>query len=128
MRISRPEGRKPFSLTAILGILCWLIAADAHAQAIRVTAANASNGRVYDVVFAGSGGTIEVLNNDANQHVSLRSLVFVPNTQTGKIDLLVSDASCVNVKERVTIVEDGGDVPFDCKASYSGQRLLDPQP
>jgi hypothetical protein len=93
MRIPRPEGRKPFTLTAILGILGWLIAANAHAQAIRVTAANASNGRVYDVFFAGGGGTIEVLNNDANQHVSLRSLVFVPNTLTGKIDLLVSDAS-----------------------------------
>ena len=80
MRIPRRESRKPFALTAILGVFCLFIAAGAHAQALRVTAANASNSAVYDVTFAGSGGSISVLNNDANRHVSLRSLVFIPNT------------------------------------------------
>ena len=93
MRITRSESRKPFALTAVLGVFCLFIAAGAQAQALRVTAANASNSAVYDVTFAGSGGSIAVLNNDANQHVSLRSLVFIPNTQTGQIDLLVSDTS-----------------------------------
>ena len=93
MRIPRRESRKPFALTVVLGVFCLFIAAGAHAQAMRVTAANASNSAVYDVAFAGSGGSISILNTDANRHVSLRSLVFIPNTQTGKIDLLVSDTS-----------------------------------
>jgi hypothetical protein len=93
MRTPRSESRKPFALIAILGVFCLFIAAGAHAQALRVTAANASNSAVYNVTFSGSGGSITVLNNDANQHVSLRSLVFIPNTETGKIDLLVSDTS-----------------------------------
>jgi hypothetical protein len=93
MRITRSESRKPFALTAVLGVFSLFIAAGAQAQALRVTAANASNSAVYDVTFAGSGGSISILNNDANQHVSLRSLVFIPNTATGQIDLLVSDTA-----------------------------------
>jgi hypothetical protein len=86
-------GRNPLALTAALTVLGLFAAAGAQAQTLRVTAANASNSAVYDVNFSGSGGSISVLNSDANQHVSLRSLVFIPNAQSGKIDLLVADSS-----------------------------------
>jgi hypothetical protein len=85
--------KRGLALRALLAIATLGIAAGAHAQALRVTAANASNSSVYDVTFSGSGGFITPLNTDANQHVSLRSLVFVPNGQTGKIDLLIADSS-----------------------------------
>ncbi len=78
---------------AALGLLTLLATVAAHAQVLRVTAANASNSDVYDVTFSGSSGSTTVLNIDQNQHVSFRSLVFIPNTQTGKIDLLVADTS-----------------------------------
>jgi hypothetical protein len=39
-------------------------------------------------------------------------------------DLQVDDAR--RVREQITIVEDGGNTPFDCKQSYSGERLLPP--
>ena len=86
-------GRYPLAFTAALTVLGLFTAAGAQAQALRVTAANASNSAVYDVNFSGSGGSISILNSDANQHVSLRSLVFIPNAQSGKIDLLVADSS-----------------------------------
>jgi len=86
-------GRYPLALTAVLTLFGLLSAPGAHAQALRVTAANASNSAVYDVNFSGSGGSISVLNTDANRHVSLRSLVFIPNAQSGQIDLLVADSS-----------------------------------
>jgi hypothetical protein len=92
MRTPQPNGRSQF-LPAALGILSLFIAAGAHSQILRVTAANASNSAVYDVTFAGSGGFITTLNSDANLHVSFRSLAFIPNSQSGRIDLLVSDTS-----------------------------------
>lgn len=70
-----------------------LLATGVHAQALRVTAANASNSSVYDVNFVGAGGSITPLNSDENQHVSFRSLVFVANALTGQIDLVVADTS-----------------------------------
>jgi hypothetical protein len=86
-------GRYPLVLAAALTLLGILAAPGAQAQVLRVTAANASNSAVYDVNFSGSGGSISVLNSDANRHVSLRSLVFIPNAQSGQIDLLVADSS-----------------------------------
>jgi hypothetical protein len=78
---------------AALGLAGLFASMQAEAQSLRVTAANASNSATYDVTFSGSGGFTTVLNNDQNQHVSLRSLVLIPNTATGKIDLLVADTS-----------------------------------
>jgi hypothetical protein len=81
------------ALCVALGIAGLSASMHAEAQTLRVTAANASNSSTYDVTFAGSGGFITPLNTDQNLHVSLRSLVFIPNTATGKIDLLVADTS-----------------------------------
>ena len=93
MLIPSRAGRYPLVLTAALTRLGILAAPGAQAQVLRVTAANASNSAVYDVNFSGSGGSISVLNTDANRHVSLRSLVFIPNSQSGQIDLLIADSS-----------------------------------
>ena len=82
--ISR-SARIAFGIAALLGI------ATVHAQSLRVTAANASNNQVYDVTFVGSGGYTTVLNTDQNLYSSLRSLAFVPNAQSGTVDLLVAD-------------------------------------
>lgn len=79
------------SIRPILAIVAVLAVATAHAQSLRVTAANASNNQVYDVTFAGSGGSTTVLNTDQNLYTSLRSLVFIPNAQAGTVDLLVAD-------------------------------------
>ena len=78
----------------LLGLMtAGLAIANTQAQTLRVTAANASNSAVYDVTFVDTGGFITQLNNDQNKHVSLRSLAYIPNASTGKIDLLVADAS-----------------------------------
>lgn len=77
----------------MLGLVAILLLTDVHAQALRVVAANASNSSVYELNFSGSGGSITELNTDQNAYVSFRSLVFLPNTSTGKIDLLVADTS-----------------------------------
>jgi len=78
----------------LLGLMTAALAiANTQAQTLRVTAANASNSAVYDVNFVDTGGFITQLNNDQNKHVSLRSLAYIPNASTGKIDLLVADTS-----------------------------------
>ena len=71
------------ALFALLGI--------AHAQSLRVTAANASNDQIYDVTFVGTGGYVTDLNTDQNLFNSFRSLVFTPNASTGTVDLLIAD-------------------------------------
>lgn len=81
------------ALCAALGLAGLFASTQAEAQTLRVTAANASNSATYDVTFSGNGGFITTLNNDANRHVSFRSLVFIPNAATGKVDLLVADTS-----------------------------------
>jgi hypothetical protein len=78
----------------LLGLMTAALAiANTQAQTLRVTAANASNSSVYDVNFVDSAGFITQLNTDQNAHVSLRSLAYIPNAATGKIDLLVADTS-----------------------------------
>lgn len=77
----------------IMALALVLAGANASAQALRIVAANASNSAVYEVNFAGGGGSITPLNNDQSVHVSFRSLVFVANELTGKVDLLVADTS-----------------------------------
>lgn len=92
MLLQSRADRYPLTFTAALTLLVILAAPGAQAQTLRVTAVNASNNAVYEVNFSGSGGSISVLNTDANRHVSLRSVVFIPNAQSGQIDLLVADS------------------------------------
>jgi len=82
---------KAHSICLALAIAASLVVATAHAQSLRVTAANASNDQVYDVTFVGAGGNTTVLNTDQNLYSSFRSLVFIPNVQSGTVDLLVAD-------------------------------------
>lgn len=82
---------KAYFVYSALAIVAWLALGTAHAQALRVTAANASNDQVYDVTFVGTGGYTTVLNTDQNLYNSFRSLVFIPNAQSGSVDLLVAD-------------------------------------
>jgi hypothetical protein len=65
----------------------------AHGQVLRVTAANASNSAIYDVKFAGSGGTTTTLNTDQTTHLAIQSLVFVASAATGTIDLIAADSA-----------------------------------
>jgi hypothetical protein len=82
-------GRLAFTLAASLALTLWV--QEASAQELRVTAANSSDDAVYDVLFAGSGGSISTLNTDQKQRDGIRSLVFVPNESTGQIDLIAAD-------------------------------------
>ena len=80
-----------------IGFVAVLAITTAHAQILRVTAANASNSGVYDLPFSALGvltGATTPVNTDANKFVSIRSLAYVRNlSPPGSIDLLVTDAS-----------------------------------
>ncbi|MET0984086.1 MAG: hypothetical protein ABW034_01635, partial [Steroidobacteraceae bacterium] len=78
-------------MTLLTFFLCPMAAL--HAQAVRVTAVNSANGSLYDVNFAGSGGSITPLNTDQSSHVDLQSIAFRPNAVSGQIDLIVADGS-----------------------------------
>ena len=84
-------------LRGAIGFVAVLAITTAHAQILRVTAANASNSGVYDLTFSADGklsGATTAVNADANKFVSIRSLAYVRNlSPPGSIDLLVTDAS-----------------------------------
>jgi hypothetical protein len=88
MRVRR---NRTCSIWFAFAIPALLAAATAHAQSLRITAANASNNQVYDVTFVGTSGYTTVLNTDQNLYTSLRSLVFIADAQAGTVDLLVAD-------------------------------------
>jgi hypothetical protein len=67
-----------------------LLAVTAHAEFLRVTAANATGNSLYDVAFSPPG--ISTLNSDGSSHGSFRSLVLVANQTAGTVDVLVADA------------------------------------
>jgi hypothetical protein len=83
-------------LRGAIGFVAMLAITTAHAQILRVTAANASNSNVYDLTFSASGsltGAITPVNSDASAFVGIRSLAYVRNlSPPGSIDLLVTDA------------------------------------
>jgi hypothetical protein len=81
------------ALRSAFGVAALLATVGVHAQSLRVTAADAGNSQVYDVTFLGTGGSTTPLNTDQNLYVGLSSLVFIANASTGKVDLLVADAS-----------------------------------
>jgi hypothetical protein len=85
--------RRRCGLLVAAAFTALIVSSVTHAQALRVTAANSSNSSVYDVNFVASSGTIDVLNTDQSSHVGFRSLVFIPNAATGKIDLIAADTS-----------------------------------
>lgn len=74
-----------------LAVMALLAIATAHAQELRVTAANAANSQIYDVTFVGTGGYTTVLNTDQNLYSGITSLAFIPNAKTGTVDLLAAD-------------------------------------
>jgi hypothetical protein len=87
---SCPSGwraRAAFTLTSLL------LAATAHAEFLRVTAANATGNSLYDVTSFATPGTISALNNDGPSHGSFDAVVLVANQAAGTIDALVADAT-----------------------------------
>ncbi len=73
---------------ALATVLC---AGTVQAGSLRVTAVNADGNAVYDVNFSGAGGTTTTLNTDPAVHNSFRSMAYIPNAATGRLDLLVAD-------------------------------------
>jgi hypothetical protein len=84
---------KARALRAVCALTALAAASGAHAQALTVTAANASNDSVYNVNFndATGGGTVSVLNNDGSSLHSLQSLTFATNPVNQQLDLLAAD-------------------------------------
>jgi hypothetical protein len=73
-----------------LTVIGLLPALNLSAQTLRVTAANSSApNAAYDVLFSAAETTL--LNADGSSFHSFHSLVFVPNTASGGVDLLVAD-------------------------------------
>jgi hypothetical protein len=71
-----------------------LLAATAHAEFLRITAANATGNSLYDVTsFSPPPGTINPLNNDGASHGTFDAVVLVANQTAGTIDALVADAA-----------------------------------
>lgn len=80
------------ALHAALGLAAVLAAASVSAQTLRVTAASAFGGQVYDVSFSGAGGSVAQINSDASQLKSPVSVVYIANLGTGSVDALVADS------------------------------------
>jgi len=80
-------------LRAAAACVAILAAATAHAEFVRVSAANAVGNSVYDVTsFAPPSGATTPLNSDGSSHGSFSSLVLVANVAAGTVDVLVADA------------------------------------
>ena len=108
-------------LRALLALVLSLSGAAAYAQAINVTAANASNDAIYSVTFANGTGSISILNTDGGSLHNLTSLVFLTNPGTFQLDLLAADNGGTIVRypgdfhpgspTRGTVVFNGGTGP-----------------
>ncbi|HWG67908.1 MAG TPA: hypothetical protein VN692_00685 [Steroidobacteraceae bacterium] len=75
---------------------CCVLAAfgftTAHAEFVRVTAANSAGNLLYDVTsFSPPPGTISPLNSDGASHGSFSAVVQVENPKTLTVDVLVAD-------------------------------------
>jgi len=80
-------------LRAAAACMAVLTAATAHAEFVRVSAANTVGNSVYDVTaFAPPPGVTTPLNSDGASHGSFSSLVHVANLAAGTVDVLVADA------------------------------------
>lgn len=84
------------------------------------------------LILDGGRGRLHVLGRHTHDGACPTSILQGPlevctdMTWERRFDLLLADADVSRAKERMTFVEDGGDVDFDCKQSYSGERLLPP--
>ena len=85
-------GKYRVTLRCALTLTAVFATASVSAQSLRVTAANSSSpNAVYDVLFRAAQTTL--LNGDGNAFKSFHSLVFVPNSASGGVDLLVADTT-----------------------------------
>ncbi len=81
-------------LRAGAALVALLAGAGAHAEFLRVTAANSGDNSLYDVTgFSPPPGAISTLNSDGASHGSFRALVHVENLKAGTVDVLAADAT-----------------------------------
>src|SRR5579862_3080707 len=81
-------------LRVLLSLLAALTATAAHADFVRVTAANAVDDSLYNITsFSPPSGSTTPLNSDGASHGEFTSLVLAPNLATGTVDVLVADAT-----------------------------------
>jgi hypothetical protein len=80
-------------IRAAFTLASLLLAATAHAEFLRVTAANATGNSLYDITSFVPPGTINILNNDAASHGTFDAVVLVANQAAGTVDALVADAA-----------------------------------
>ncbi|MBS0394496.1 MAG: hypothetical protein JSR54_07695 [Proteobacteria bacterium] len=83
------EGRRIRALVYVVTLLA--LGSPAHAEFVRVTAANTVGSSVYDVNF-NSQLTTPLNTTDTLTHGRFSSVVLVPNVAQGTIDVLVADS------------------------------------
>jgi hypothetical protein len=82
------------SLLAVASSIFLLGSLTARAGALHVSAASATNNNVYDLTFnppGGSSAPLGIVPLTPSSKSSVRSIVYLPNSQTGVLDLIAAD-------------------------------------
>src|ERR1700744_655458 len=114
------------TLRALVGLLAALLFSTAHAELLRVTAANSSGNSVDDVTFTPPAGTTSPLNADGSRHGTVSAMVQLENPKTVTVDLLVADAKLGQIVRYTTPVAGAAPSPSIPVWKYNGWGPMHP--
>ena len=114
------------TLRALACLLAAFLFSTAHAELLRVTAANSSGNSVYDVTFTPPTGTTSPLNADGSKHGIFSAMVQLENPKTFTVDLLVADAKLGQIVRYTTPVAGAAPAPSIPVWKYNGWGPMHP--
>lgn len=114
------------TLRALACLLAAFLFSTAHAELLRVTAANSSGNSVYDVTFTPPTGTTSPLNADGSKHGVFSAMVQLENPKTFTVDLLVADAKLGQIVRYTTPVAGAAPAPSIPVWKYNGWGPMHP--